>query len=158
MKNLKNTPILCMGETQCIEKNGSTASSFLLEFLRNCNCHFDQLILFSDNSASQIKSHFLVSVLAVLTARNDNRCRSVRLCLMVFGHTKFQPGGRSRLLKRSLLHQNFGFILDVEEAVLYTVTRENTSALGNAGYAHVTIWTHCPFQCYSVDLINFVTK
>lgn len=58
-----------MPEGRTLKKNGNTVSSLVLDFLKKRNCTFDELIVFADNTSSQNKNRYFLSVLSLLTVK-----------------------------------------------------------------------------------------
>lgn len=68
---------LLFPETRCPKKNSNTVASLVFEFLRRRKCSFDELIVFTDNAATQNKNIYLCSILSMIAVKEMFGCQSV---------------------------------------------------------------------------------
>lgn len=133
-------------EKRTLKKSGSAVASMVFEYLKRRNATFDNLVIFADNAASQNKNQYLYSLTSLLAIKSLFKAKNVRVCFMVVGHTKFGPDRIFGVFRRKFKNVDINTILDVEELILATFQRDDASALGVNGHAHVPFFTHCPFD------------
>lgn len=149
-----------MPENRSFKKNGNTVASLVMDFLKKRNCTFDNLMVFADNTSSQNKNRYFLSSLSLFGVKKLYGCKSVRLCFLVVGHTKFRPDSWFGLLKKCLRHKEIHSILDIEEAVLESGSKISNCVFAGFQVSHVPFFTHDPFtgeplvECY--DFTEFI--
>lgn len=138
--------MLLLPEKAKIKKCGSGVASFLLEFLKRRNCTFDEIVVFTDNTASQSKNVYFFALLATIAVKALFGCKYVRLSFLCVGHTKFAPDRWFGLTKRKIRHTDVNTVLDVGETIFATGCQETARALGYPGHSNVAVFSHCPLS------------